>query len=59
MLNLTAPTKIYIYTPMADMRKGISPRGAGDLAAEIRLFADLGVDGVFSDNPGVAVGALR
>ena len=23
MLNLTAPTKIYIYTPVADMRKGI------------------------------------
>ena len=47
------------YFLPADMRKGISPRGAGDLAAEIRLFADLGVDGVFSDNPGVAVAALR
>lgn len=23
MLNLTSPTKIYIYTPVADMRKGI------------------------------------
>jgi hypothetical protein len=23
MLNLTTPTKIYIYTPVADMRKGI------------------------------------
>ena len=23
MLNLTAPTNIYIYTPVADMRKGI------------------------------------
>ncbi|MGH6780678.1 MAG: glycerophosphodiester phosphodiesterase, partial [Sphingomonadaceae bacterium] len=45
------------YFLPADMRKGINPRGAGDLAAEIRLFLSLGVDGVFSDNPGEAVAA--
>jgi glycerophosphoryl diester phosphodiesterase len=29
----------------------------GDLAAEIRKFIDLGVDGIFSDFPGLAVAA--
>lgn len=45
------------YFLPADLRKGVNPRAHGDLAAEIRLFLDLGVDGVFSDNPGEAVAA--
>lgn len=47
------------YFLPADMRKGINPRAHGDLAAEIRLFAELGVDGVFSDNPKEALAALK
>lgn len=33
-------------------------RSKGDIAAELRMFADLGVDGVFSDQPADAVRAL-
>jgi glycerophosphoryl diester phosphodiesterase len=33
------------------------PRLSGDLAAEVRLFLEAGVDGVFADHPGVAVAA--
>ncbi len=40
-----------------DFRRGTDPNGIGDLAAETRAFLDAGVDGVFSDNPDVAVGA--
>lgn len=47
------------YFLPADMRKGLNPRGRGDMAAEIRLFVELGVDGVFSDNPGEALAALE
>lgn len=47
------------YFLPAELRKGIDPRGHGDLEAEIRQFAALGVDGVFSDYPGIAVGVLR
>lgn len=47
------------YFLPADMRRGINPRAHGDLASEIRLFAELGVDGVFSDNPKEAVAALK
>ncbi|RJF86008.1 glycerophosphodiester phosphodiesterase [Sphingomonas cavernae] len=47
------------YFLPADMRRGINPRAHGDLAAEIRLFVDLGVDGLFSDNPGEALAALE
>jgi glycerophosphoryl diester phosphodiesterase len=36
-------------------RKGIDPRARGDLAGEIRAYLDAGVDGLFSDHPGVAV----
>jgi glycerophosphoryl diester phosphodiesterase len=43
-----------------DMRRGdladqVFPRLAGDLAAECQRFLELGVDGLFSDNPGIAV----
>jgi glycerophosphoryl diester phosphodiesterase len=33
-------------------------RATGNLASELALFYSLGVDGVFSDNPDTAVGAL-
>jgi glycerophosphoryl diester phosphodiesterase len=33
------------------------PAAYGDLAAEVRQFFDLGVDGLFSDNPDRAVAA--
>lgn len=43
-----------IFLP-AELRKGDSPAAHGDVAAEIRQFYALGVDGVFSDFPGIAV----
>ncbi len=39
----------------AELRRGDDPRSSGDMAAEIRMFLDLGVDGFFTDSP--AVGA--
>jgi len=38
-----------------NLRNGTDPNAVGDLAAEIRAFLDAGVDGLFSDNPDVAV----
>jgi glycerophosphoryl diester phosphodiesterase len=38
-----------------ELRCSDDPRAHGDLAAELRLFLDLGVDGVFTDAP--AIGA--
>lgn len=40
-----------------DFKVGADPRAAGDLAGEVCAFLKAGVDGVFSDNPGVAVKA--
>jgi glycerophosphoryl diester phosphodiesterase len=40
-----------------NFRDGTDPNAAGDLAAETRAFLDAGVDGVFSDNPDLAVDA--
>ncbi len=40
-----------------DLRSGADPVAKGDLAAELRQFYALGVDGVFSDYPAVAVQA--
>ncbi len=40
-----------------DFRIGTDPNTVGDLAAEVRAFLDAGVDGLFSDNPDVAVSA--
>ncbi len=61
-----AGLKVHVWTFRAEnyflpleMRKGVDPRKAGDLAAEIGQFAALGVDGVFSDFPGIAVATLR
>ena len=38
-----------------DARAGPDPRAPGDLASEVRAALDAGVDGLFSDNPGIAV----
>lgn len=43
----------------ANLRSGDDPRSVGDLAAEIRAFIAEGVDGLFTDNPVVAVEVLR
>jgi glycerophosphoryl diester phosphodiesterase len=41
----------------AELRRGEDPAAPGDLAAELRQFFALGVDGVFTDVPEVAVKA--
>lgn len=41
----------------AELRKGESPAAAGDLAAELKQFYALGIDGVFSDFPASAAAA--
>jgi glycerophosphoryl diester phosphodiesterase len=43
----------------AELRKGDSPAAHGDIVAEIKQFYAWGVDGVFSDFPGIAVQARR
>jgi len=43
----------------ADFRQGDNPADYGDPLAEYDLFFDLGVDGLFSDNPDTAVEALE
>lgn len=43
----------------AELRRGAGPAAHGDLAAEIAMFLDAGVDGVFADFPGIAVGVVR
>ena len=43
----------------ADFRIGTDPNRYGDIAAEFELFFDLGVDGVFADQPDIAVYARR
>ena len=45
------------YFLPAAMRSEGGPAAHGDLAAELRLFYALGVDGVFSDFPGIAARA--
>ena len=40
-----------------NFRRGTDPNAAGDLSAEVRAFLDAGVDGLFTDNPDVAVEA--
>ncbi len=42
----------------AEFRSSSDPAGIGDLAGEIRVFVEAGIDGLFSDNPDVAVAAL-
>jgi glycerophosphoryl diester phosphodiesterase len=41
----------------AELRRGEDPAGHGDLIAELRQFFALGVDGVFSDVPDIAIAA--
>ena len=41
-----------------NFRVGTDPNAPGDLRAEALAFLDAGVDGMFSDNPDVVVGAL-
>ena len=36
-----------------ELRSSADPAGIGDLAAEIRQFLELGVDGFFTDNPDI------
>jgi len=43
----------------ADLRDGTDPTAHGDLDAELRVFYRLGIDGVFSDFPDLAVAARR
>jgi glycerophosphoryl diester phosphodiesterase len=38
-----------------ELRSSADPAEHGDLAAEVRQFFDLGVDGLFTDNPDIAV----
>jgi glycerophosphoryl diester phosphodiesterase len=40
------------------LRRGEKAAGHGDLAAEVQMFAAAGIDGVFSDFPGLACEAL-
>jgi glycerophosphoryl diester phosphodiesterase len=42
----------------ATLRSGTDPNDPGDLATEVRAFLAAGVDGVFTDNPDVAVATL-
>lgn len=39
----------------ADFRRGTDPNAYGDAFAAFRLYYELGIDGVFSDNPDTAV----
>lgn len=41
----------------AELRRGTDPDAYGDLRAEIAAFSAAGVDGVFADQPDLAVGA--
>ncbi|MGF0116162.1 esterase-like activity of phytase family protein [Promicromonospora sp. Marseille-Q5078] len=42
----------------AEHRSSADPNAHGDLAGELDVFLDAGVDGVFSDQPGLAVAAI-
>ena len=42
-----------------NFRKGTDPNAPGDMYAEAKAFLDAGVDGLFSDNPDIAVRALE
>ncbi|MFZ5668901.1 MAG: glycerophosphodiester phosphodiesterase family protein [Pseudomonadota bacterium] len=43
----------------ADLRRGADPREHGDVAAMFKALYEAGVDGVFSDFPGLAVAARQ
>ncbi|WP_418277548.1 esterase-like activity of phytase family protein [Isoptericola jiangsuensis] len=42
-----------------DLRSSEDPTAHGDLAAEIHAFLDTGMDGLFADQPGLAVDAIE
>ncbi len=46
------------YFLPSDFKQGLDPRSHGNLAAEIRAFVAVGVDGIFTDNTPEAVAAL-
>jgi glycerophosphoryl diester phosphodiesterase len=59
-----AGLKVHPYTFRAEntflpleLRSSADPAAYGDFAAEVRQFFDLGVDGLFTDNPDKAVAA--
>jgi glycerophosphoryl diester phosphodiesterase len=49
---------VHVWTLRADA-EFLPAQYGGDAAAEVRQYRDLGVDGIFTDHPDVAVGALR
>ena len=60
----TAGLLVHIWTMRIEnqfmatnFRIGTDPNAHGDLEAEIQAFLDTGIDGLFSDNPDVAVAA--
>ncbi|GEK22613.1 esterase-like activity of phytase family protein [Cellulomonas xylanilytica] len=42
----------------AEFRSSADPNAVGDLAGEIRVFVDAGMDGLFSDNPDIAAATV-
>ena len=48
---------VHVWTLRADA-EFLPPEYGGDAAAEVRRFRDLGVDGMFTDQPDITVGAL-
>ncbi|GII99575.1 hypothetical protein Slu03_19530 [Sediminihabitans luteus] len=42
-----------------EFRQGTDPNAVGDLAGEIRVFLDAGMDGFFTDDPDLGVAAVR
>lgn len=46
------------FLPLS-MKSGINPAGHGDLAAEIKVFLDAGIDGFFTDNTPEAADHIR
>lgn len=46
------------FLPLGD-KGGVNPAGHGDLGAEIAAYLATGIDGLFSDNPREAAGAVR
>lgn len=42
----------------ADFRSSTDPNAVGDLVAEIKVYLDAGLDGLFSDNPDLATAAV-
>jgi len=42
-----------------EFRSGPDPRAHGDMAGELRVFLDAGMDGAFSDHPDIAAAEVR